>query len=203
MQEQIIASLEPFDILLRNRPYSLTNWFIPGFFTHASIYLGDLTQLQEQTPEFPWQEMFNSEGEIIIESTRQGVAFNPVKQFLNCDSLLVLRDPSLTPLQKKNIASNAIQEIGKKYEYGFNLTTPKKQFCAKLVVDLFQHIPFLDNLRDSPTILPDHIGSMALMSNGNKLQVIKFCINGICLPQEKITSTLHEKLSSIFAQPFR
>ncbi|MBW2690881.1 MAG: hypothetical protein JRC99_13270 [Deltaproteobacteria bacterium] len=195
MQKQIISSLKPFDILLHNTPFCLTDWLIPGFFTHASVYLGRPEDLQQFLPGFLWQDTCSIKGQMLIESNREGVLVRGVDQFLDCDSLVVLRDPHITQQQRRLMAQNASSQIGKKYEYGFSLETKQRQFCAKLVADLFQHIPFLDNLRNSPTLLPDHIGQMALRPGSNSLQAVELCLNGICLPRRQISAALASALT--------
>ncbi len=192
--KQIESQLKPFDIILHNKPYYITDWFIPGFFTHGAIYLGPINEIQQFNP---LDAPANHNGICsIIEATTDGVVISDFQKFLNCDSFVILRDPHLNFHQKCNLAENAVLQLGKEYDYGFDIKCKTRQFCAKLIADLYDHIPFYKFGEDCHTILPDHICRIALNPNDYPLEVKMLVVDGSQVIQQKTQDNLSELLNN-------
>ena len=88
--------LQPGDILVRGYSSYLDGYFIPSYFSHAGLYLGDVTEddrrlvpdpLPADTPFAPGKQM-------VVHAIAEGVQMEDLLQFCRCDTLAVLRFPA-------------------------------------------------------------------------------------------------------------
>ena len=87
--------LEPGDILLRRYDGYLDSHFIPGIFTHAAIYLGnvdesDRTSVPDQSD---LSRCFEAGPCQVAHSTAEGVHLEDILTFCRCDDIAVVRLP--------------------------------------------------------------------------------------------------------------
>lgn len=87
--------LEPGDILLRHYDGYLDNAIIPGVFSHAGLYLGDVTESDRSgTPATESGRRAFATGPCqVAHSTAEGVHLEDVLTFLRCDEVAVVRLP--------------------------------------------------------------------------------------------------------------
>ena len=105
----ILAALQPGDILLRGYQGYLDGEFIrrssrsadrgftPGWFTHAALYVGEITESDRAAvnPCFAGRKDYFDVGpQRVIHSMAKGVHTEDVLTFLRCDYLTVLRLPA-------------------------------------------------------------------------------------------------------------
>ena len=180
-RQAIADNLKPLDILLEKTPFRLTDKFIPGHWGHVALWVGTKQELQNlgvwqelprlyqhavatygyRGPDF--QQAINS-GHNIIEALRPGVKINNLAHFLNIDDLAVLRYGNLSPAQQKSYLIRAIQQIGKDYDFNFDVETDRTIVCSELAYVVYND-PTLDWPTDKAlgryTISPDHIANKA------------------------------------------
>lgn len=110
--------LKPGDIVLRKYIHYLDGYFIPGKYSHSSIYVGD--------------------GKI-IHAVADGVEFIDVIDFLRCDSFCILRqDDEKAADEAVNIAYAA--EIAKA-EYDFDFASGNDAYyCHELVATAYESL---------------------------------------------------------------
>lgn len=160
----IKASMKPLDILLEKTPFRLTDKFIPGFYGHVAIWAGTEDELKalgiwDNPVVKPYQEAIR-DGHFIIEALRPGVQINTLDHFLNIDDLLVLRDPSLTDDQRKDFLVRAFSQIGKDYDFNFDVETDKKIVCSEIVYVVFHNIDWpTEKALGRFTISPDNVAA--------------------------------------------
>jgi hypothetical protein len=164
LRSEIVRALQPMDILLERSTFRLADYVIPGHFHHAGVYLGRSDQLGERLPQAMalLQQPSAPEG-YVIEATHHGVRLIALDRFLDVDSLAVLRDRSLHPEDRARLYARATGELGKKYDYYFDLDDPRNQFCSKLVATIFSHIDFRLRPNGGLTLVPDHLAHRALV----------------------------------------
>ncbi|MEA9357067.1 YiiX/YebB-like N1pC/P60 family cysteine hydrolase [Bacteriovorax sp. PP10] len=160
----IKENMKPLDILLEKTPFRLTDKFIPGFYGHVAIWVGNEDELKalgvwDNPVVKPYQEAIK-DGHFIIEALRPGVQINTLDHFLNIDDLLVLRDPSLTDEQRKEFLVRAFAQIGKDYDFNFDVETDKKIVCSEIVYVVFHNIDWpTEKALGRFTISPDNVAA--------------------------------------------
>ena len=148
------GSLYPGDIMLTRREWHLTNLGIPGYWTHAALYIGslermdeyfaDLAELDGHLPSFKIQERFpvvydklrqkDAAGNTpaVIEALRPGVIVQSLQDSACADSLAVLR-PRVSKADRWHAVLAALPHHGKPYNYQFDFRTETALVCSQLV----------------------------------------------------------------------
>lgn len=86
--------LQPGDILLRKYDGYLDGRFIPGFFSHVGLYLGEVAPSEEPKVDDPRvKRSFASGSHMVVHSMAEGVFMEDVLNFLRCDYIGILRLP--------------------------------------------------------------------------------------------------------------
>jgi hypothetical protein len=153
--EELYQILEPGDIMVHRRKWVATNIFMPGFFTHSSIYLGkselffeffkneslDLFNqtvkdyIKENFPVFyeDYTSYYENEFEYAtLEGIHEMIRLLPLEKSANCDYLGVLR-PKLEKSDKLLAILDAIGNYQKPYDYNFNFETDDAYVCSELI----------------------------------------------------------------------
>ncbi len=161
---EIANSMKSLDILLEKTPFRLTDQFIPGFYGHVAIWVGSEQELKDigvwdHPSVIPYHKDIQS-GHFIIEALRPGVQINTLEHFLNIDDMLVLRDQSLNDDQRKDFLIRAFNQIGKDYDFNFDVETDKKIVCSEIVYVVFHNIKWpTEKAMGRYTISPDNVAS--------------------------------------------
>jgi hypothetical protein len=174
--ESILAltkkSLIPMDIILEKSPFVLTDKFIPGHYGHVAIYLGTKEQLINlgmwTHPDIvPYQADIEA-GKTILEAVRSGVRLNSVEEFLNIDEYTVVRktDGLKSLDQVSEQINRGINQLGKAYDFNFDISTLDKIVCSELIYIVFGHVTWPTRYRfGRPTVTPDDIGEVLFLKN--------------------------------------
>jgi hypothetical protein len=116
-------------------------------------------------------------GRTVLEALRSGVELNTLEHFLNIDDLLVLRDPSLTGERLNAHLIRAFRQIGKRYDFNFDVTTGDRIACSELIYLVFTDIPWeTDRQLGRYTLSPDRVVENAL-ARGD-LEIVLLYIGG-------------------------
>ena len=155
------ARLQPGDILLQRRNWHATNIGIPGFWTHAALYLGtpdDWNEhFREAVPapdspaamlvrEFPdalaaWLDPTeNGNARRVLEALRDGVVFTAWETSAHCDYLAVLR-PRLDTAARYRALRIALSHAGKPYDFDFDFARDSALVCSELVAKAYRDLP--------------------------------------------------------------
>ena len=170
--KRINKVLKPLDIILEKTPFALTDSFIPGHFGHAAIYLGTEEQLKENglwdTDTIrPYQNDI-SNGKVIIEAVRPGVRLTTLEHFMEIDDILIMRtniDPSNTKAAL-NVYQRSFDQLGKEYDFNFDVETTDKIVCSELIFFAFGKINWpTEYILGRPTISPDNVVELIYYGN--------------------------------------
>jgi hypothetical protein len=178
---RIGALLRPGDILIEKTPFRLTDKLIPGYFGHAALWLGSEAELTalglwDDPRVVRYHEALRA-GRTVLEALRSGVELNTLEHFLNIDDLLVLRDPSLTGERLNAHLIRAFRQIGKRYDFNFDVTTGDRIACSELIYLVFTDIPWeTDRQLGRYTLSPDRVVENAL-ARGD-LEIVLLYIGG-------------------------
>ncbi len=156
-QDELATLIQPGDILLNRSNYFVSNIGIPGFWTHAALYVGTpeewtsedldlmipckdtvtslLRFLQQKYPEH--LNKVRQEQKCFIESVSEGVVLSDFKHAAGKDGLVVLRPLVHKQLKARAIAT-AFSMIGRSYDFDFNFETDSVIACTELVYRCYQ-----------------------------------------------------------------
>ncbi|EPZ51089.1 NlpC-P60 family hydrolase [Bacteriovorax sp. BAL6_X] len=163
--QELESQLEPLDVLLEKTPFRLTDKFIPGHWGHVAIWTGNKSQLQElgiwDHPEVvPFHDEIENKGKRIIEALRPGVQYNTLHHFMDIDDLAAVRyQKELTREQKQDYLINAFKQVGKVYDFNFDVETDERIVCSELAYVTFDDMEWpVAKAAGRYTISPDNVG---------------------------------------------
>lgn len=138
----IIESLEeviqPGDVFVVRKEHALTNYFLPGFWPHAALYLGSVIDFQSMGIEnHPlvlqrWQQLTETSSRCVLESMKDGVRIRCWSSPLASDSCLILR-PQLTAGKIAEGLARVLAHEGKRYDFDFNFERSDRMVCTEVV----------------------------------------------------------------------
>lgn len=162
----IETQIDPADIFFQRREWYLTNAGIPGYWTHAALYVGSPEERSEYFADDSVAAWVQSEGvasglfedllelrfpaaytshttpddssrtKTVLEAISPGVVFQSLHQSLTCDGLGVLR-PHFSKLDKAYAIYTAFQYHGRGYDYNFDFVTDSTLVCSELIYKSF------------------------------------------------------------------
>ena len=173
------AVLRPGDILLEKTPFRLTDRFIPGPWGHVAIWLGSEAEVRAILGDDPLLTAHARElaaGAGVCEALRDGVQLNPLSHFLDIDDMAVLRCP-LTPAELAQHLRRSLRQLGKEYDFNFDVETADRIVCSELVYQVFTGIAWpTGKALGRSTISPDQVALRSLA--GGPLGVVALWHDG-------------------------
>ncbi|MBT3259202.1 MAG: Poxvirus G6 [Deltaproteobacteria bacterium] len=165
--QDVGRTLKPGDILLEKTPFRLTDRLIPGHWGHAAIWVGNEEELKRLGLwEHPVVQKHHNDirrGASVVEALRDGVQMNTLEDFLNIDDLAVLRMKSISNEDLAQSIVRAFRQIGKEYDFNFDVETTDKIVCSELVYLVYPDPDWpTDRIMGRYTISPDHVARKAL-----------------------------------------
>ena len=163
-------TLKPLDVLMEKTPFRLTDKFIPGHYGHVAVWVGTENELREiGVWDHPAVAKYHKEirlGYAVLEALRPGVQINTLQQFLNIDDLLVVRHTSLTDEQRRRYLIKAFEQVGKEYDFNFDVETDKRIVCSELAYVVFEDMKWpTEKSLGRYTISPDNVAVKAVDRN--------------------------------------
>ena len=173
--------------------------FIPGHFGHVAIWIGserDLRELGlwEHPAVIPHHALIREEGtpgdshrpHLIVEALRSGVQLSTLPDFLNVDDVAILRPVALAD-DREAIRESillALRQVGKEYDFNFDVNTTEKIVCSELVYVAIPAIAWpTENTLGRSTISPDHVAQLAWQED--PLQLVVLYHDGKRIPEER------------------
>ncbi|MBI5446906.1 MAG: protein tyrosine phosphatase [Deltaproteobacteria bacterium] len=166
----LAARLQPGDILFERREWYLSNLGLPGFWTHAALYVGTpaeraaLFRRDPDTARWVTDQGF-SDGDFehllqarypvahaaslreehgapprILEAVSQGVIFTTIEHSAGADSLGVLR-PNLPFVARAQALERAFHCAGRPYDFNSDFDTDSSLVCSELVYKAYEPAP--------------------------------------------------------------
>ncbi|HEX5218116.1 MAG TPA: YiiX/YebB-like N1pC/P60 family cysteine hydrolase [Verrucomicrobiae bacterium] len=165
--EQLKEILQPGDVLLERREWYVSNVGLPGFWSHAALYVGtagdrrsffadadsrawvkqqgepsgDLELLLQSRYPTAYQqsETPQEHGHVVrvIEAISEGVSLTTLEHSADCDSLAILR-PRLPKSEKAQAILRALHYTGRPYDFNFDFATDAQLVCTELVYKSYE-----------------------------------------------------------------
>ena len=198
----IAAAMEPLDVVLEKTPFRLTDKFIPGHYGHVGVWVGTEEQLTrlgiwDDPLVAPHHEAIRS-GRAMIEALRPGVQINTLEHYLNIDDLLIVRHTNLTDAQRRQYVRNAFRQIGKPYDFNFDVETDRRIVCSELAYVVFKDEEWpTSSLLGRYTISPDNVALKAVSKNPFRPVVMYY--DGYRI-DDRLEETLEVLLARDYAQ---
>ena len=113
----------------------------------------------------------------MVEALRRGVRLSSLEHFMNIDDLGVLRDPDLDTDTTRQVVLQALRQVGKDYDFNFDVETTDRIVCSELVYLVHTHIPWpTSRTLGRVTISPDNVAARALADG--PLELVAFYHDG-------------------------
>lgn len=156
----------PLDILFEKTPFRLTDKSIPGHYGHVAVWVGTETDLRElgvwDDPLVKPHQARIRAGASIIEALRPGVELNTFDHFLNIDDLLVIRPVALSKPEAAAGVLRAFAQVGKAYDFNFDVESDKCIVCSELAFVVFPGVPWpTKKVAGRHSITPDQVAVKA------------------------------------------
>lgn len=137
----VINLIQPGDILIRRFEGYIDKWFIPGWWNHCGIYVGEVDGKPEQ----------------IIHAVSEGVIQEDFLNFMRTDHMMMLRlkDPDQNPERIKQSIQIATSIVGKPYDFGFDFKHSNRFSCTELVAYCYPGIIRTTKRLGKQTIIAD------------------------------------------------
>ncbi len=109
--DQIQDMLQPGDVLVTRKEHAMSNYFLPGYWPHVAMYVGD---------------------QRVVESMKDGVRVREMSSPFGNDSVAVIR-PVLDQKNVKQAILRARSHVGKPYDFDFDFTRADRLVCTEVV----------------------------------------------------------------------
>ena len=192
IRKELLEQLQPLDIILEKTPFRLTDKLIPGHFGHVAIWVGNQEELKAKglwnhevvqphhhkiTPR--GNKESSNDGYQIVEALREGVKLSSLEEFMNIDDIAILRpvfSNNITEKEKESLLLT-FRQIGKEYDFNFDVNTTEKIVCSELAYVCFPQIEWpTEKTVGRHTISPDNVANLCW--NGTPLELISFYHDG-------------------------
>ena len=133
IREEIAGFLEPGDVIVTRHAKALTNLFLPGFWPHASLYIGTPAQRQalgitvDGEREGRWVDDI-----CVLEARKDGVRLRPLGDTLAVDVFVVLR-PGIATQSIVRAVERALRHEGKMYKFDFDFFNSDRIVCTEVI----------------------------------------------------------------------
>ena len=175
------GNLRAGDILLEKTPFRLTDKLIPGYWGHAAVWIGGEDELKELGLwDHPLVMKYRREigkGQLVVEALRSGVEMNTIEHFMNVDSIGIMRKTSATREDRARIVIQALRQVGKPYDFNFDVESKERVYCSKLVYLSYSGINWPTKKSvGRTTFTPDDVAVKAVREG--TLQLVTFYHDG-------------------------
>ena len=143
LPERIVTELaqiiRPGDVMVVRKEHALTNYFLPGHWPHAALYLGTASDLNTaglaSAPAVArcWPQIECPHGTPrVFEAMKDGVRIRQWNSALACDSVVLLR-PLLPPAVIATALARVLEHEGKSYDFDFDFGRSDRLVCTEVI----------------------------------------------------------------------
>ncbi len=140
VQRKLQRFLQPGDVIITRHDDAATNLFLPGFWPHASLYIGSQKEREALDPDHSLPQLQRSKDpKCVLEARKDGVLFRELNDTLNVDACTIIR-PKLSKEHIRDGVARAMSHEGKEYDFEFDFTRADKLVCTEVVYRAFHGI---------------------------------------------------------------
>jgi hypothetical protein len=183
IRHEVIQILRPGDVLVVRKEFAATNYFLPGYWPHAALFLGRaselansgiaehehvrprLAKLSGATPVTAvlvpnqtdaWSD--SNDHPCVLEAMKDGVKVRSINSPLNSDSIVIIR-PLLQSADIAKALAQALMHEGKPYDFDFDFCASYRLVCTEVVYRAYEGVAGVQ------FDLKRHAGRFALAAN--------------------------------------
>lgn len=138
---ELRALLRPGDVIVNRKEFALTNYFLPGYWPHAALYLGQSGELErmgldqhvEMKPR--WRRLLDldqAEPRRVLEAMKDGVWLRSLANPFRADAVAIVR-PKLSADDISHAIGRGLLHEGKPYDFDFDFTRSDRLVCTEVV----------------------------------------------------------------------
>lgn len=132
--EEIRGKLLPGDIIVTRHDDAMSNLFLPGFWPHAALYLGTLSERDDLGLPANHDPSVN-----VLEAKKDGVKLREIEESLSVDSFVVLR-PKVSKPELREALIKALTHEGKFYDFAFDFRKAERLSCTEVIYRAFHGV---------------------------------------------------------------
>ncbi len=133
VRERLQELLRPGDVLVTRYDVAASNLFLPGYWPHTALYVGDASGPAMRGLELEprivarWREPLR-----VLEAQKDGVLLRPLERTLAVDAVAVIR-PQLAPQDVGRGLRRALRHEGKMYNFDFDFFRGDRLVCTEVI----------------------------------------------------------------------
>ena len=145
---QLEKELQPGDIIVVRKEHAFTNYFLPGYWPHAALYIGTVPELQKlglhehDNVQSKWNTVETvdpSRAGRVLEAMKDGVRIRSVSCPFRSDALAIIR-PQLSPGDVAEAIGRGFFHAGKGYDFDFDFARSDRLVCTEVVYRSYEGI---------------------------------------------------------------
>ena len=145
---ELRSLMQPGDVIVNRKEFALTNYFLPGYWPHAALYLGEPSELErlglhehhELKPRWRrLRDLDQHEPRRVLEAMKDGVWLRSLRTPFRADAIAVVR-PMLSPDDIAQAIGRGMLHEGKAYDFDFDFTRSDRLVCTEVVYRSYQGI---------------------------------------------------------------
>lgn len=140
--------LVPGDVLITRKEHAVTNYFLPGFWPHAALYLGDGDDLEQlgiachANVKPRWLRLLEcdrDEPRRVLEALKDGVWLRSLNSPFSVDAIAVIR-PRLSHGEIAEALARGMFHEGKPYDFDFDFSRSDRLVCTEVVYRSYEGV---------------------------------------------------------------
>jgi hypothetical protein len=133
--------LQPGDVFITRHDDAMSNLFLPGFWPHGALFIGDPDVRKPLGVNFAQDGLRNTTNPDIniIEAKKDGVLLRAIEETLQVDAFVVLR-PQLAKDDIAEALNRALSHAGKLYDFIFDFSTSDRLVCTEVIYRAYQGV---------------------------------------------------------------
>ena len=148
IETQLRELLRPGDVLIVRKEHALTNYFLPGYWPHAALYLGRCDELaaagfgDHEHVRPHWEHLLACDAEEpsrVHEAMKDGVRVRSLVSPFGSDAITVLR-PQLELEEIYTAMARGMLHTGKSYDFDFDFTRADRLVCTEVVYRTYEGV---------------------------------------------------------------
>lgn len=146
--EQISSLIKPGDIFVTRKEYAMTNYFLPGYWPHAALFLGNLNTMKKlglanhKQIKKRWNDIETLDKTWsfrMLESLKDGVHVRSIESPFSSDALVIIR-PKLTIDEIVKALMRGLLHEGKPYDFDFDFSRSDRLVCTEVIYRSYEGI---------------------------------------------------------------
>ncbi|MEO2024800.1 MAG: YiiX/YebB-like N1pC/P60 family cysteine hydrolase [Fuerstiella sp.] len=145
---QLEQELQPGDIIIVRKEHAFTNYFLPGYWPHAALYIGTVPELrnlglhEHENVQSKWntiETVDSSRAGRVLEAMKDGVRIRSVSCPFRSDAVAIIR-PQLSLRDVTEAIGRGFFHAGKGYDFDFDFARSDRLVCTEVVYRSYEGI---------------------------------------------------------------